>query len=249
MSLVVISDLHIWGSEDPLYHSLVSLVLERVHSGDTLVLAGDIFDVFVGNKGIFVQEYSRFIEALKTASAKGVQVHYIEGNHDFLLKSVFSDSKGVKVHSESVDLKIDDKKFFFAHGDLANHQDYGYRILRAFLRSPILRAIVMLVPGWFVKNVGQKSSKYSRNLTPRNPGELPIERRERLRAAYRSFAATKMVEGFDFIVMGHCHDLDEKMFKIGSRVGQYVNVGYPRVHGSLLSWQSGEEKISREKLP
>jgi UDP-2,3-diacylglucosamine pyrophosphatase LpxH len=79
MSLVVVSDLHIWGSEDPLYHSLVSLVLERAHPGDTLVLAGDIFDVFVGNKAIFVQEYSRFIDALKTASESGVKVHYIEG--------------------------------------------------------------------------------------------------------------------------------------------------------------------------
>jgi hypothetical protein len=49
--------------------------------------------------------------------------------------------------------------------------------------------------------------------------------------------------------MGHCHDLDEKTFKIGSRIGQYVNVGYPRVHGSLLSWKEGEEKIGREKLP
>jgi UDP-2,3-diacylglucosamine hydrolase len=249
MSLVAVSDLHIWGSEDPLYHSLVSLVLERVHPDDTLVLAGDIFDVFVGNKAIFVQEYSRFIDALKTSSAKGIKVHYIEGNHDFLLKSVFANCPGVQVHTESVDLQIDEKKFFFAHGDLANHRDYGYRFLRAFLRSLFLRAVVVLVPGWFVKMVGERSSKYSRTLTPRNPSELPIERRERLRAAYRSFAASKMVEGFDFIVMGHCHDLDEKMFKIGSRVGQYVNVGYPRVHGSLLSWQSGEEKISREKLP
>jgi UDP-2,3-diacylglucosamine hydrolase len=249
MSLVVISDLHIWGSEDPLYHSLVSLVLERVQPGDTLVLAGDIFDVFVGNKKVFVQEYSRFIESLKTASERGVDVHYIEGNHDFLLKSVFAGCEKVKVHSEAVSFAIEDKKFFVAHGDLANHQDYGYRILRAFLRSLFLRAVVVLVPGWFVKMVGQKSSKYSRNLTPRNPGELPIERRERLRATYRSFAASKMTEGFDYIVMGHCHDLDEKMFKIGSRVGQYVNVGYPRVHGSLLSWQSGEDKISREKLP
>jgi UDP-2,3-diacylglucosamine hydrolase len=249
MALVVISDLHIWGREDPLYHSLVSLVQERVHSGDTLVLAGDIFDVFVGNKKVFVQEYSRFIEALKAASDRNISIHYVEGNHDFLLKSVFSECKGVKVHAESVGLEIDQKKFFFAHGDLANPKDYGYRFLRAFLRSLFLRAVVVLVPGWFVKMVGERSSKYSRALAPRNPGELPIERRERLRDAYRSFAASKMTEGFDFIVMGHCHDLDEKMFKIGSRVGQYVNVGYPRVHGSLLSWQSGEEKISREKLP
>jgi UDP-2,3-diacylglucosamine hydrolase len=249
MALFVVSDLHIWGSEDPLYGSLVKLARDRVSSNDVLVLAGDIFDVFVGNKKVFVQEYEDFISALKQASSKGVRVHYIEGNHDFLLKSVFAGCTGIQVHSEAVEIELENKKFFLAHGDLANSKDYGYRVLRAFLRSLFLRTVVAVVPGWFVRAVGERSSKYSRVLTPRNPIELPIEKRERLRKVYRSFAAEKLAEGFDFIVMGHCHDLDEKTFIIGSRIGQYVNVGYPRIHGSLLSWHAGEDKITREKLP
>jgi hypothetical protein len=58
-----------------------------------------------------------------------------------------------------------------------------------------------------------------------------------------------VAEGYDYVVMGHCHDLDEMSFKVGERVGQYVNVGYPPVHGSYLSWSPGDEKIMRERMP
>jgi hypothetical protein len=72
---------------------------------------------------------------------------------------------------------------------------------------------------------------------------------ERLRKIYRSYAAERLAEGYDYVVMGHCHDLDEMSFQIGGRAGQYVNVGFPRVHGSYLSWSPGDEKIMRERMP
>jgi UDP-2,3-diacylglucosamine hydrolase len=249
MSLFVISDLHIGDSDDPLYHSLLALIRTRATSGDTLVLAGDIFDLFIGNKKYFVEKYSELFKEIRAAAARGVEIHYIEGNHDFLLKGVIQGLPGVHHHGEKVAIEIEKKKFFVAHGDLANSKDYGYRFLRAFLRSFILKLAVFIAPGRFVHLVGRHGSKYSRELAPRLPTDLPIERREKLRMIYRSFAAEKLAHGYDFVVMGHCHDLDEKFFKIGSRTGQYVNVGYPRAHGSFLSWQAGDERICREKLP
>lgn len=249
MSLYVVSDLHIWGAEDPLYLSLISLVRDRAQSGDTLVLAGDLFDVFVGAKKVFVGEYSTFIDELIAASKRGVRVHYIEGNHDFFLKKVFIRSTGVHLHAESVEFAIGERKFFVAHGDLADRKDYGYRLLRGLLRSPPLKAAVRVAPGRLVERIGKKSSQYSKGKASRLASELPIEKRERLRTVYRSFAAERLAQGYDFVVMGHCHDLDEKIFQIGGRLGQYINVGFPRAHGSFLSWSPGDEKIAREKLP
>jgi UDP-2,3-diacylglucosamine hydrolase len=249
MNLYVISDLHIWGSGDPLYHSLLALVRDRSRPSDTLVLAGDLFDIFVGNKEVFVSEYSEFIAELKAAARRGVQIHYIEGNHDFQLRGALGGIGGLELHSEKVTVSCEGKRFFIAHGDLADGKDYGYRLLRGFLRSPVVKTAVALAPGELVRRIGMKSSQYSRERTPRIPTELPIERRERMRTVYRSFAAERLSEGYDFVVMGHCHDLDEKIFKIGGRIGQYINVGYPRAHGSFLSWRPGDERISREKLP
>jgi UDP-2,3-diacylglucosamine hydrolase len=249
MALYAVSDLHIWGPEDPLYRSLLSLLRDRAKSGDTVVLAGDLFDLFVGNKRVFRDRYSGFLSELAETGRRGVRVHYIEGNHDFHLRSAFARIPGLILHPREFALELDGRRFFFAHGDLVDRKDYGYRALRLFFRSPLMKAAVALMPDAMIEWIGQTSARKSRESKPRLPMQLPTDRLEYLRNIYRSYAAERLAHGFDFVVMGHCHDLDEKSFVIGARRGQYVNVGFPRVHGSFLSWSPGDESIQREKLP
>lgn len=247
MSLFVVSDLHISGPEDPLYHSLLLLLQRKAQTGDTVVLAGDLFDLFVGSKAIFTQTYAKFLQALKECGERGVACHYIEGNHDFHLDRVFSRIKNVKLYPNEFSLLLHDKRFYFAHGDLVLKDDYGYRLLRLFFRSKIMKLLFHLAPGKWVASFGNFSSRTSQKKHRRSP--LAIERLEEIRRSYRSYAAEKLADGFDFVVMGHCHDLDEMSFQIGGRMGQYVNVGYPRKHGSFVSWSPGDTKMQRERLP
>ena len=249
MSLFIVSDLHIWGPKDPIYRSLLNLIQHRTVRGDTLVLAGDLFDLFIGDKKIYRERYTEFFRDLTAAGQRGVSTHYIEGNHDFLMQKAFRQIPGFKLHPLDFKLEVQGKKFYFAHGDTVDRGDYGYRLLRIFFRSWIMKFLVTIVPGAWLDHIGRISSRRSRAEKPVIPLDLPLEKREYLRTTFRSYAAERLAEGNDFVVMGHCHDLDEMSFKIGGRPGQYVNVGYPRVHGSFLSWAPGEEKIQREKLP
>ncbi|MEK6577787.1 MAG: metallophosphoesterase [Bdellovibrionota bacterium] len=249
MALVIISDLHIWGEKDPLYENLLSLIRTRVNSGDTLILAGDLFDLFVGNKKIFLKRYHKFISELSEASLRGAVIHYIEGNHDFLLQKVFNAIPKMKVHSSSVSVVLNGKRFFFSHGDLVDRSDLNYRLTRAFFRSLMMKGIVKIIPGSWLDWVGEKSSQYSRDKKPLLPAHLPILQIESMRKKYRGFASIILSKGFDYCVMGHCHDLDEMKFKIGDRSGQYINVGYPRAHGTYLTWKANEPYITREPLP
>jgi len=248
MSLLAISDLHISGPDDPLYSALLSLVRDRAASGDVVVFAGDLFDLFVGNKSIFKKRYDGFFQACSEAGKKGVQFHYIEGNHDFLLRKAFQGVPNFFLHTDHVSVEIQNKKFYFAHGDTANSADTFYRILRVFFRSPLMRALVFFLPGKWLDTIGRLSGAQSRKRKPLIPTDLSSRKMEVLRRIYRSFAAERLAEGYDFVVLGHCHDLDEMLFNIGGRQGQYINVGFPRVHGSFLSWSPGELRIAREKL-
>lgn len=232
-----------------MYHSLLKILRERAESGDTLVLAGDVFDLFVGSKRVFVNRYREFFEEARRAVARGVQLHYIEGNHDFLMKRAFGSPSGLHVHKHDFAIELGGKRFFFAHGDTADHSDYSYRALRAFFRSPPMRAFVKLAPGSWVEGIGKLSARQSRAAKPELASGLPTQGLERLRKIYRNFAAERVSKGYDFVVMGHCHDLDEMSFVVDGRQGQYINVGFPRVHGSFLSWEPGDEKISRERMP
>jgi UDP-2,3-diacylglucosamine hydrolase len=248
MNLVVLSDLHVWGKEDPVYQSLLTILRERVSAGDTLVLAGDVFDLFIGNKKVFRERYAEFLSELVRAGERGVATHYIEGNHDFLMKRALGSIPGLHLHKHDFALELGGKRFFFAHGDTADRKDYSYRALRAFFRSPPMRAFVRLAPGSWIDGIGKLSSRHSRGAKPALASSLPTKNLEGLRKVYRNFAAERIAGGYDFVVMGHCHDLDEMAFVVGGHSGQYINVGFPRTHGSYLSWTPGDEKISRERL-
>lgn len=245
MRLSVISDLHIRNPQEPTYGALLKLVREAA-SGDQVVLAGDIFDLFVGNKKVFVERYADFLKAISEASSRGVQVHYIEGNHDFLLKRALRD---VYVHATQVSLEAGGKRFLIVHGDLVNQEDYFYRFMRVMFRSPLMKFLVTALPGSWLDAIGRNSSQYSRGKNPVLPSGMPADRVEHLRKIYRSFAAEKIAQGADYVVAGHCHDLDEMTFSVGGRIGQYINVGFPPLHGSYVTWQPGDEKMRREKFP
>lgn len=249
MALYAVSDLHVLGAEDPLYRALLGILRDRAREGDTVVLAGDLFDLFVGNKQVFTGRYKEFFSELEAAGRRGVKIHYIEGNHDFHLRGAFAKLPGFTLHSREFELELGGRRFFFAHGDLVDRKDYGYRALRAVFRSPVMKAAVSVMPDKWVEWVGAKTAGVSKGREHRQFTQLPPGRLEYLRNTYRSFAAERLANGYDFVVMGHCHDLDEKSFVIGSRSGQYINVGYPRAHGSFLSWAPGDERIQRERLP
>lgn len=244
--MLAVSDLHIEGPDDPLYAALLRLIRERAQPGDTLVLGGDVFDLLLGNKAIFTDRYRDFLAAIRDACARGVRVHYIEGNHDFQLGGFFPSQ--VRVHRAWFEERIGDRRFYFAHGDLVDAKDYGYRALRLFLRSPIIKSLIVALPGKLVDRIGTGSSERSRanrpTLPARREGQL-----EKLRCVFRSFAAERIAEGYDFVVMGHCHDLDEMSFIVDGRGGHYINIGYPRAHGSYVSWVPGDDRPRREALP
>jgi UDP-2,3-diacylglucosamine hydrolase len=249
MRLLVVSDLHIRGSHDPLYSSLLSLLREEARTGDELILAGDVFDLFVGDKLIFKSRYGEFFEAVRDACERGVKLYYIEGNHDFLIRKAFRGLPGFSVHTHHVEIAQDGKRFFIAHGDTVDRKDYGYRALRLFFRSPVMRSFIRVAPGEWIDWIGRTSSDASRGKKPLLTADLPRERAERLRKVYRNFAVEKFGRGYDFVVLGHCHDLDEMTFRLGERIGQYINVGYPRVHGTYLEWAPGDEAIRRKPMP
>ncbi|MEK6704969.1 MAG: metallophosphoesterase [Candidatus Poribacteria bacterium] len=249
MNLFIISDLHLKVTDEPLYGSLLTILKERCNDGDIIVLAGDLFDVFIGTKHIFTDCFKEFIEAVRIATARGAKVHYIEGNHDFFMRNAFRDLKGFVAHARSFTVEIEGKRFFVAHGDTVDKSAYFYRGLRLLLRSSLMRMISAVTPGAFIRAIGEAASRRGRAKRPVVSDDLPPAVRENMRRMFRNFAVEKISSGYDFVALGHCHDPDEMIFKIGDRSGQYINVGYPRVHGTFLLWRVGDEKIRREPLP
>lgn len=245
MKLVSISDIHILNEADPFYEHLIKLMSVEIGPGDILVLAGDIFDFLVGKPKDIHKRYPRFFETLKRLGIAGAQIHYIEGNHDFHLKKVFAEIPGCQVHSSEVILNLGKKRFYIAHGDLVDQSDSAYLGLRRAFRSPLAFAVANVLPDFALQIIGQRSNDLSQLGRKNRPTAQLVARIDRTRKTFREFVREKISDGFDFIILGHCHDADEITHQVDGRTGHYMNVGYPKEHRNYIRWNQGEERLSR----
>jgi len=241
MRLAVISDLHIESNTSPIYRDLLDFLSQDFVSETTIVFLGDIFDVFVGSKNIYITEFQEFFDALKRLDKSNLQIIYIEGNHDFQMEKVFSEIPSIKYLTSDYQLTLAGKQFYFSHGDLANPLDYSYRVLRWILRTKTLRFLIENVPDQIVAWVAS-----ALKLSSKGGQQYDVEG---MRSTYRKFAEKKIIaHEADFLIMGHCHDPDEYTFLIGGRPRQYINVGFPPSTGLVLNWAAGDTRVTRQKL-
>jgi len=248
VKIISISDIHILSEEDPYYDHLLQVIRDEIQKDDHLILAGDIFEFLVGRPADIQRRYKRFFQLLKQIGQMGAQIHYVEGNHDFHLGKIFSKIENCHVYDSELTLTLGDKKFYVAHGDLIDQQDKGYLALRKLFRSPIARLTATVLPEFLLQAIGKKSGDLSDLKRRKVPSDARKIRTEYTRKIFRNFAKSKIDEGFDFVILGHCHDADEKSFQMDERTGHYMNVGYPKEHQNYIKWVEGDPKLSRIPL-
>ena len=115
VDLVVISDIHLgtYGCHaKELLHYLRSIQPKKV------ILNGDIIDIWQFKKSYFPKSHMKVINHIIDWIAKDVNVYYITGNHDEMLRKFV----GFKINSfkivNKVLLNLDGKKAWFFHGDV-----------------------------------------------------------------------------------------------------------------------------------
>ncbi|HKK63352.1 MAG TPA: metallophosphoesterase [Bacteroidales bacterium] len=83
VDLVVLSDIHL-GT----YGCKAKLLLKylRTIKPDTLILNGDIVDIWQFSKHYFPKSHLKIIRYITNLLTKGTDVYYITGNHDELLR-------------------------------------------------------------------------------------------------------------------------------------------------------------------
>jgi UDP-2,3-diacylglucosamine pyrophosphatase LpxH len=161
MPLYFVSDLHIDSPSDPTYNRFIDWI-ELLKHGDRVVLGGDLFDHWVGVSHYYQMKFEKWIQTVQLKSAMGVEFYFIEGNHDFLIQSLF-EKIGIQYFSEKLTLSEGSLQIDFFHGDLANPSDLKYRALRWAFRSNVFKMASQITPGekfdTFLAGLSSKSRK------------------------------------------------------------------------------------------
>lgn len=115
VELVVISDVHLgtYGSRAEELNAYLKTIKPK-----KLILNGDIIDIWQFSKRYFPLSHLKVIKRITSFVSEGVEVYYITGNHDEMLRKF----KGFKVGSfeivNKVILDLNGKKTWFFHGDV-----------------------------------------------------------------------------------------------------------------------------------
>ena len=212
-----ISDIHL-GLQSPEVErekekKLIAFLENAKENCDELFIIGDLFDYWFEYKRVIQKGFIQTLAKLKELSESGIRIHYIIGNHDFLHRDFFEKEIGAILYRDSLEVKINGKKFLLAHGDGLVKNDLGYKILKKILRNSLLQKIYSLVHPDLGIKIASATSKTSRDYTAgKNYGEVD---------GLFETAKSKIDSGFDYVIFGHSHQRSFEKYNNGF----YVNLG------------------------
>ncbi|WP_299391278.1 UDP-2,3-diacylglucosamine diphosphatase [uncultured Gelidibacter sp.] len=236
VEVAVISDVHLGA-----YGCRAKELLTYLNSIDpkTLVLNGDIMDVWQFSKHYFPKSHLKVIKKLIDMASDGVEVIYITGNHDEMLRKFSGTSIGNISIVDKVALELDGKKAWIFHGDvfdmsiqnakwLAKLGGYGYDLLI------VLNGLI----NWCLEKTGRE--RYSLSKKIKNSVKSALKYINDFENVVSDLAIEK---GYDYVICGHIHQPNMllKENKLGKTM--YLNSGDWVENYTALEYQFKRWKI------
>jgi UDP-2,3-diacylglucosamine hydrolase len=172
--------------------------LHDLPGGTLLVLLGDIFDFYFEYRSVVTRRYLDIYEGLDACRRRGIDVHFLGGNHDHWVGSFFAHDLGITLHRDEIPIAAQGRRVVLAHGDLVMPRDYGYKALKSVLRNRAVIAASRCIHPDLLDAVARGVAHGSRQYF-----NVPQEKRARAvqEHAWKHFFA----RGNDAFVMGHVH--------------------------------------------
>jgi UDP-2,3-diacylglucosamine hydrolase len=256
MKAIFLSDTHLKGTFDPAHRRLIRFfgglrgrgaagdreAADERRTVDHLIIAGDFFDFWFAREDRVYPGFRPIIEKISALKGEGVMVSLCEGNHDFFLKDYFSGRLGFDVYPEWAEFTVNGYRILVSHGDTVDRGNRKYLALRGFLRSPLTRRLQRLLPLTFLWRLARLSSDLSK--------EISEESVDRLAETMHRFAREKFREGYDAVILGHCHKPILRQEQLDGRQKTFATLGDWITHNSYLLYDDGRfflNNFPREK--
>lgn len=218
VEVVVISDVHLgtFGC-----HAKELLQYLNSIKPKTLILNGDIIDIWQFRKSYFPANHLKVIKKIISLSTKGTKIYYLTGNHDEFLRK-FSDLHIGNLNLiDKLVLELDDKKAWIFHGDVfdasVNHAKWlaklggwGYDILILFNRFL----------NWVLKQMNKEPYSLSKKI--KNNVKSAVKFITKFENICTDLAIEKK---YDYVICGHIHEPKIEMIETSKGKTMYLNSG------------------------
>lgn len=190
---IMIADVHLTGgnAERDLFDTLKTISTLPCTCG--VVFLGDIFEIWIGTSQYEVENHHRFMAWCKEEKARGRELIFTEGNHEFLISA-----RRNKIFTTASRRDIQRKDIVFTHGDRINRRDFPYLLLRMVLRNWIARILLFIGGFTFGRALSIKIVNGLKGTNQVHKKNLP-------EGQIRNYMKRSAMKGIRKIFVGHFH--------------------------------------------
>lgn len=219
VELVVISDVHL-GTYGARASELVSYL--RSIQPRTLVLNGDIIDIWQFSKHYFPADHMQVLKEITSLLSKGTKVYYITGNHDEMLRKFKGFSMGNFEIQNKLILPLTTGTAWIFHGDVFDTtMKHSKWIAKLGGKGYDLLIVLNTIVNWFSEKLGRGRVSLSKKVKDSVKGVIKF-----VNNFEETAAEIAINNGYQFVVCGHIHHPQiKKMTNADGESVMYLNSG------------------------
>jgi UDP-2,3-diacylglucosamine pyrophosphatase LpxH len=219
VELVVISDVHL-GTYGARASELVSYL--RSIQPRTLVLNGDIIDIWQFSKHYFPADHMQVLKEITSLLSKGTKVYYITGNHDEMLRKFKGFSMGNFEIQNKLILPLTTGTAWIFHGDVFDTtMKHSKWIAKLGGKGYDLLIVLNTIVNWFSEKLGRGRISLSKKVKDSVKGVIKF-----VNNFEETAAEIAINNGYQFVVCGHIHHPQiKKMTNANGESVMYLNSG------------------------
>ncbi|MEI7723925.1 MAG: UDP-2,3-diacylglucosamine diphosphatase [Bacteroidota bacterium] len=236
VDLVVISDVHLGAFG---CHARELLQYLRSIKPKTLILNGDIIDIWQFRKRYFPKSHLMVIRHLTGLIAKNTKVFYITGNHDELMRKFVRFNIGSFKLVNKLLIELDGKKAWIFHGDvfditmqhskwLAKFGSVGYDLL----------ILINSFVNFILTSIGRQKISFSQRI--KHGVKRAVSYINKFEETAAGIAISK---GYAYVICGHIHQAEMRTISNAQGSVTYLNSGDWVENLSALEYNNGEWRI------
>lgn len=218
VEVAVISDVHLgtYGC-----HAQELLAYLKSIKPQTLVLNGDIIDIWQFSKSYWPAAHMKVVKHLMGMIARGTKVYYITGNHDEMLRKFVGFKLGSFEVVNKLVLELDGKRAWMFHGDvfdvtmqhskwLAKLGAHGYDFLILLNR----------MVNFFCLKFNRQKVHLSRNIKNKVKSAVKF-----INDFEKTASDIAISNGYEYVVCGHIHQPEIREISNANGAVTYLNSG------------------------
>lgn len=238
VDLVVLSDIHLgtYGC-----HAEELLKYLKTIRPRTLILNGDIIDMWQFSKRYWPQSHMQIVKHITGQIAKGARIIYLTGNHDEMLRKFAGFRLGsFQIQNKKV-ISLQNKKAWFFHGDVFDvtmkHSKWLARLGAAGYDMLIL---INTFVNFILRLFGREKISLSKRVKDSVKQAVKF-----INDFEKTAAEIAITKGYDYVVCGHIHHPEMREITTDRGSVMYLNSGDWVENLTALEYHGGAWKIYR----